>query len=146
MAADDALRSNSSPRQNEEPSALRLASFVDKGGVGKTTAVAHIGVALAERGLDVLLVDLAGKQGDLAKQFGMWETVREGRDWPNITTTFQAEWSEIADQVPTAAQELIAATGEGPDLLRRTNRSTASTRSSPPMTTPPTGIRASTAF
>lgn len=50
---------------------LRAAAFLDKGGTGKTTVTAHIGVALVQEGYDVLLVDLAGKQGDLAKSFGV---------------------------------------------------------------------------
>ena len=51
---------------------LRAAAFLDKGGTGKTTTVAHLGVALEELGHEVLLIDLAGKQGDLAKHFGVW--------------------------------------------------------------------------
>lgn len=50
---------------------LRAAAFLDKGGTGKTTTVAHLGVALQREGYDVLLLDLAGKQGDLAKHFGV---------------------------------------------------------------------------
>lgn len=49
---------------------LRAAAFLDKGGTGKTTTVAHLGVGLSELDHCVLLVDLAGKQDDLAKHFG----------------------------------------------------------------------------
>ncbi|WP_303703874.1 hypothetical protein [Haloquadratum walsbyi] len=41
--------------------ALRAATFLDKGGAGKPTATAHLGVALDRYGYDVLLLDLAGK-------------------------------------------------------------------------------------
>jgi chromosome partitioning protein len=99
-------------------SALRAATFLDKGGVGKTTATAHLGVALDRRGYDVLLLDLAGKQGDLAKHFGLWADVQADDDrWPNITTVFQDEWETISEKLPTAVEDLIIPTGEGPDLI-----------------------------
>lgn len=98
--------------------ALRAATFLDKGGVGKTTATAHLGVALDRLGHDVLLLDLAGKQGDLAKHFGLWSDVKADNDrWPNITTVFQDEWETIAQKLPTAVEDLIIPTGEGPDLI-----------------------------
>jgi ATPases involved in chromosome partitioning len=99
-------------------SALRAATFLDKGGVGKTTATAHLGVALDRQGYDVLLLDLAGKQGDLAKHFGLWEIVQADDDrWPNITTVFQDEWETISQKLPTAVEDLLIPTGEGPDLI-----------------------------
>ena len=98
--------------------ALRAATFLDKGGVGKTTATAHLGVALDRQGYDVLLLDLAGKQGDLAKHFGLWEEVQADDDrWPNITTVFQDEWETISEKLPTAVEDLIIPSGEGPDLI-----------------------------
>ena len=101
---------------------IRLAAFIDKGGTGKTTATAHLGVALAREGLDVLLVDLAGKQGDLAKTFGVWGEYRElidaGEAWPNVTTVFQDEWAAIAEKLGEAAvDDLVVETGEGVDLI-----------------------------
>lgn len=101
---------------------IRLAAFIDKGGTGKTTATAHLGVALARQGLDVLLVDLAGKQGDLAKTFGVWGEYRElidaGDAWPNVTTVFQDEWAAIAEKLGEAAvDDLVVETGEGVDLI-----------------------------
>ncbi|MFW6382425.1 MAG: ParA family protein [Haloferacaceae archaeon] len=101
---------------------LRVAAFIDKGGTGKTTATAHLGVALAEEGLDVLLIDLAGKQGDLAKTFGVWDDYRDlintGDAWPNVTTVFQDEWEAIADKLgEDAVDDLVVAAGEGVDLI-----------------------------
>jgi len=97
---------------------LRCATFLDKGGVGKTTTTAHLGVAMADRGHEVLLLDLAGKQGDLAKHFGLWDEIRQREDdWPNITTVFQDEWDTIAQKLPDAVKDLIEPTGEGPDLI-----------------------------
>ncbi|TMT79119.1 ParA family protein [Haloterrigena sp. H1] len=100
----------------------RAATFLDKGGTGKTTSAAHLGVALAEAGEDVLLIDLAGKQGDLAKHFGVWEEVQEqideDDDWPNISTVFAEEWDQIATKLGDAAVEsLIIETDEGVDLI-----------------------------
>lgn len=101
---------------------IRLAAFIDKGGTGKTTATAHLGVALAKEGLNVLLIDLAGKQGDLAKTFGVWGEYRElidaGDAWPNVTTVFQDEWAAIAEKLGEAAvDDLVIETGEGVDLI-----------------------------
>jgi chromosome partitioning protein len=101
---------------------LRAASFLDKGGTGKTTATAHLSVAAARNGLDVLAIDLAGKQGDLAKHFGVWEEYREeiaaDEAWPNIATTFDDSWPTIAEKLGDAAvEDLIYPTGEDVDLV-----------------------------
>jgi chromosome partitioning protein len=98
-------------------STMRAAAFLDKGGVGKTTTIAHIGVALADEGQSVCLLDLAGKQGDLTKHFGLWQQAKESDNWPNITTVFQDEWDTIAEQLPEAVDQLVMPTGEGPDLI-----------------------------
>lgn len=100
----------------------RVATFIDKGGTGKTTVAAHLGVALSEAGDDVLLVDLAGKQGDLSKHFGLWDEVEESiesdDDWPNISTVFQDEWDIIVEKLgDDAVRDLILDTGEGPDII-----------------------------
>jgi chromosome partitioning protein len=81
-----------------------------------------LGVALSEAGDDVLLVDLAGKQGDLSKHFGLWDEVEESiardDDWPNISTVFQDEWDIIVEKLGDAAvQNLILNTEEGPDVI-----------------------------
>jgi len=107
---------------SESDETLRAATFLDKGGTGKTTAVAHLGVALSELGNDVLLIDLAGKQADLAKNFGVWEDyeerIKEEDDWPNVSTVFREQWSRIADRLgDEALDEMIYETDEGPDLI-----------------------------
>ena len=101
---------------------LRAAAFLDKGGTGKTTTVAHLGVALQREGYDVLLLDLAGKQGDLAKHFGVWAEYREAIDadeaWPNISTVFDDAWSTIAEKLgDRAVADLVVDTEEGVDLI-----------------------------
>ena len=98
-------------------SAMRCAAYLDKGGTGKTTSVGHFGVALAEAGRDVLLIDLAGKQGDLSKLFGLRDAV-DPDDWPNIATTFQPEWERVAEKLgDSAVNDLIYATDESVDLI-----------------------------
>lgn len=104
------------------PETLRAATFLDKGGTGKTTTAAHLGVALEEMGFDVLLIDLAGKQGDLAKHFGVWEGYKEEIDdddaWPNISTVFDGAWPTIAEKLgDNAVPDLVIETDEGIDLI-----------------------------
>ncbi|MFY4814514.1 ParA family protein [Haloarcula sp. AONF1] len=98
---------------------MKTASvFLDKGGVGKTTSTAHFGVALSEQDLDVLLIDLAGKQGDLAKHFGVWTELPDADErWPNIATVLSDDWSMVKEKLPDAAEDMIVATDEGPDLI-----------------------------
>jgi chromosome partitioning protein len=101
---------------------LRAASFLDKGGTGKTTTVAHLGVALSNLGHEVLLIDLAGKQGDLAKHFGVWvdykQLIEDEEAWPNISTVFDDAWDTIAEKLgEDALADLVVATEEGPDLI-----------------------------
>jgi chromosome partitioning protein len=104
------------------PETLRAAAFLDKGGTGKTTTVAHLGVALGELGYTPLLLDLAGKQGDLSKHFGVWEDykaeIEADEAWPNISTVFDDAWGTIADKLgddPVA--DLVTTTEEGVDLI-----------------------------
>ena len=102
---------------------IRAATYLDKGGTGKTTCTAHLGVALHELGEKVLLVDLAGKQGDLAKVFGLYHDIQTDianeDDYPNVATTMRDRWPEIADMLGAekAVAQLVYNTGEGPDLI-----------------------------
>ena len=103
------------------PGPLRVASYLDKGGTGKSTTVAHIAAALAGEGHKPLAIDLAGKQGDLAKIFGVHDEIDDD-DWPNIATVFQPEWAKVAERIedkfgedPLA--ELVVETDEGVDLI-----------------------------
>ncbi|MFB6185596.1 MAG: ParA family protein, partial [Halobacteriaceae archaeon] len=104
-------------------STVRAATYLDKGGTGKTTCTAHLGVALQNHGESVLLVDLAGKQGDLAKVFGVWDEVKteitNEDDFPNIATTMRNRWEDIADMLSTEeiVRRLVKSTGEGVDLI-----------------------------
>jgi len=103
--------------QTEPPPTV--ATFLDKGGVGKTTSTAHLAVAAAEQGHDPLLIDLAGKQQDLAKQFGLLKHVQTADPWPHIGSVFSSDWSEIVDKLgaATALEDMIWPTDEGVDLV-----------------------------
>lgn len=101
----------------------RAAIFIDKGGTGKTTSAAHLGVALSRLESDVLLLDLAGKQGDLADALGVFEDVQEDisneDDFPNIATTMGNRWSDVAEMVGAeeAVERLVYETDSGVDLI-----------------------------
>lgn len=100
----------------------RAAAFLDKGGTGKTTTVAHLAVALEELGHRVLAIDLAGKQGDLAKHFGVWheyrDQVTDDEAWPNISTVFDDSWGTIASKLgDTVVDDLVIETEEAPSLI-----------------------------
>jgi chromosome partitioning protein len=102
---------------------VRAAVYIDKGGTGKTTSAAHIGAGLNELGYNVLLTDLAGKQGDLADALGVYETVQEDidneDDYPNIATTMGDRWSDVAEMIGTedAVDRLVYETKSGIDLI-----------------------------
>lgn len=101
----------------------RAAIFIDKGGTGKTTSAAHLGAGLNELGHDVLLLDLAGKQGDLADALGVYEDVQEDianeDDFPNLATTMGNRWSDVAEMVGAedAVERLVYETESGVDLI-----------------------------
>lgn len=96
---------------------MRAAAFLDKGGVGKTTATAHLGVALHNDGYRTLLIDLAGKQNDLAKHFGLLKELEESEQKPNIAHVFDDSWDYIVENVPDVVDQLTFETEEGPDLI-----------------------------
>lgn len=101
----------------------RAAIYIDKGGTGKTTSASHLGIALSQLGHDVLLFDLAGKQGDLADALGVFEDIQEDisneDDFPNVATTMGNRWSDVADMVGTqeAVERLVYETNSGVDLI-----------------------------
>lgn len=95
---------------------LRAATYVEKGGVGKTTTSAHVAVAaVREHDLDVVLIDLAGKQNDLSTHFGMNDEV-EDLDAP-ISAIFGEDWGFIRDNIPDVVDRMVHDTGEGIDLI-----------------------------
>jgi len=101
----------------------RGAIFIDKGGTGKTTSAAHLGAGLEQAGHHTLLIDLAGKQGDLADALGVFERVQEDidnqDDFPNVATTMGNRWTDVADMVgpEDAVDRLVYETESGVDLI-----------------------------
>lgn len=94
----------------------RAAFFVEKGGVGKTTSVAHIAtVAAQDHNLDTLLIDLAGTQNDLSAQFGLTDNVADP-DAP-ISAVFGEDWEFIVENIPDIVDRMVYPTGESPDLI-----------------------------
>jgi chromosome partitioning protein len=104
------------------PQTKRAATYLDKGGTGKTTITAHLASCLADDH-EVLALDLAGKQGDLGLLLGVYEDVQEDideeDDWPNISTVFDERWHDIAESVghETAVNKLIYESEEGVDVI-----------------------------
>lgn len=105
------------------PMTLKAAVFLDKGGTGKTTTTAHLGRALTELGHDGVLIDLAGKQSDLAKQFGLYEkqqqAIANDEDFPNLSTVFDDDFDKLVKMNGADAilNRLIYETDEDIDLI-----------------------------
>lgn len=104
----------------------RAATYVPKGGVGKTTSAGHIGVsAHIDHGADVVEVDLAGAQNDLATQFGL--SVADSEDGAEteddhvidvpISAVFGDNWDTLATTLDDPVSRMTVETGEGPDLI-----------------------------
>ncbi|MFC6720954.1 ParA family protein [Natrialbaceae archaeon GCM10025810] len=94
----------------------RLATYVQKGGVAKTTSSAHISVSAAQdHGLDVVLIDLAGTQNDLATNFGLKDEI-ESIDAP-VSAIFGENWEFIQQNIDNVVERMVYDTGEGPDLI-----------------------------
>ena len=102
---------------------IRVAVFLDKGGTGKTTTTAHLGRALSELGYKGVLIDLAGKQSDLAKQFGLYETQREAiendEDFPNLSSVLDDDFEKLVKMngIDAILDRLIYETDEDVDLI-----------------------------
>jgi chromosome partitioning protein len=102
-------------------SVKRAATYVEKGGVGKTTSAAHIAVAAHNMGHEVLLIDLAGTQNDLATHFGITisedgETDGVSIDAP-ISAVFGDDWAFLRDNIDDLLDRMTFSTDEGPDLI-----------------------------
>lgn len=108
----------------ESNSIMRAATYVEKGGVGKTTSAAHIAVPAHEKGLDTLIVDLAGTQNDIATQFGI-ELVDAAADEPEdvvkidapISAVFGEDWDFLRENVDNLLDRMTWSTDEGPDII-----------------------------
>lgn len=100
----------------DSTSVKRAAFYVEKGGVGKTTSTAHVGVsAHQDHGLDVLLIDLAGTQNDLSTQFGVADATHDPT--APISAVFGDNWEFIQENIPEIIDQMTFETGEGPDLI-----------------------------
>jgi len=86
--------------------------YVDKGGVAKTTSVGHIGRAMAEHhDLDVLLIDAAGRQNDLATLFGLGDEVSGGVEAP-LSAVFREDWEFIRENIPDVVDRMVFETAD----------------------------------
>jgi len=99
---------------------LTAATFVEKGGVGKSTTAAHVARDASDRGHDVLLLDLAGTQNDLATQFGLDLDTSGAEDddiEAPISAVFSDQWELIESSISDVLELMTFATGEGVDLI-----------------------------
>lgn len=99
----------------------RLATYVQKGGVAKTTSSSHIAVSAAQdHDLDVVLIDLAGTQNDLATNFGV-DLPTDEEDKPNpdapVSAIFGENWEFIRTNIDDVVDRMVFGTDEGPDLI-----------------------------
>ena len=89
-----------------------IAVVNHKGGVGKTTTVASLGSAIAEKGYRVLLVDLdaqANLTSSLLKQEPertIYEAINEKRELPVIHLNGSKDWSLVPASLDLAGAEL----------------------------------------
>lgn len=99
----------------------RGATFVKKGGVGKTTTAGHVGVAAAtDHNLDVILLDLTD-QNDLFVQFGIYDHLEDDDgdttiDVP-VSAVFRDDWDLIANSDDNILDRMTYHTSEGVDLI-----------------------------
>lgn len=108
-----------SPQPQPQPTTetARIAVYLEKGGTGKTTTTASLAhaIELDNPTLDVLAIDLAGKQGDLAKQFGVQP---RPNSW-KLSARFNDMWETVEQKVDMGEflSELIIPTDTGVDLI-----------------------------
>jgi len=98
------------------PDVTSFATFVEKGGVGKTTTAAHLAVA-ADRfhDRDVVVLDLAGTQNDIATHFGI-DVTDDAIDAP-VSAVFKDEWEFIRDNIDDVVDRMTFETVSGPDII-----------------------------
>ncbi len=97
---------------------LRATCYIEKGGVGKTTTCAHIARALVgEHDLEVVAIDLAGQQNDLAMQFGLLEKVEATEDPAPISAVFSEQWEFITQNIPDVTERMTFETDVGVDVI-----------------------------
>lgn len=87
----------------------RAAVDIGKGGVGKTTTIAHI-AAQAE---NAIAIDLSAKQNDLATHFGVDVS---DTDVP-LSAVFSDKWDIITDSIDNVVDRMIYETEEGVDII-----------------------------
>jgi chromosome partitioning protein len=88
---------------------LRCAAFVDKGGVGKTTSIGHIGWAMAqEHDLETLIIDVAGSQNNIATLFGMSDEIEEIE--APLSAVFGDEWEFFRENIDNLLEMMVFST------------------------------------
>lgn len=96
----------------------RVAVYVEKGGVAKTTTAAHIAAsAVQDHGLDTLIIDLAGTQNDIATHFGLTDRIAAAADSAPISAVFGEQWNIIRDGIDDVVERMLFETAEGVDVI-----------------------------